>query len=51
MNNNKIIGTVFLDVAKAFNCINHTVLYNKMYLAGFSHKELVQKLFDSLSVS
>ena len=31
MNNNKIIGSVFLDVAKAFNCISHKVLYQKMY--------------------
>ena len=38
MNNNKIIGSIFLDVAKAFNCIDHSVLYNKMYLAGFSDR-------------
>ena len=38
MNNNKIIGSVFLDIAKAFNCISHTVLYLKMYNAGFSPK-------------
>ena len=30
-NNNKIVGCIYLDIAKAFNCINHKVLYYKMY--------------------
>ena len=38
MNNDEIIGSIFLDFAKAFSCIDHTVLYDKMYLAGFSDK-------------
>ena len=36
LNNNKILGCIYLDVAKAFNCIDHKMLYYKMYNAGFS---------------
>ena len=36
LNNNKVIGTVFLDVAKAFNCIDQDLLFLKMIRAGFS---------------
>ena len=45
MNNNTIIGSIFLDIAKAFNCINHRVLFLKMAKAGFS--ENVIKWFRS----
>ena len=38
INNNKIMGVLFLDVAKAFNCINHQVLYKKMRMAGFCER-------------
>ena len=34
INNNKIMGVLFLDVAKAFNCINHQVLYKEMCMVG-----------------
>ena len=36
INNRKFIGMLFLDVAKAFNCINHARLYEKFRLMGFS---------------
>ena len=36
LNNNKIMGCIYLDIAKAFNCINHKMLYYKMYNAGLS---------------
>ena len=36
LNDNKILGCVYLDVAKAFNCINHKMLYYKMHNACFS---------------
>ena len=36
LNNNKIMGCVYLDIAKAFNCIDHKMLYYKMFNAGFS---------------
>ena len=45
LNNNKILGCVYLDVAKAFNCINHKMLYYKMYNAGFS--DIVIRWFRS----
>ena len=38
INNNKIMGVLYLDVAKAFNCINHQVLYEKMCRVGLSDR-------------
>ena len=34
--NRKLTGLLFLDVAKAFNCISHKRLYKKLELIGFS---------------
>ena len=36
MNCKKLVGVLLLDVAKAFNCIDHDILYLKMIRAGFS---------------
>ena len=36
INQNKIMGAIFLDVAKAFNCIDHEVLYKKMENVGMT---------------
>ena len=38
INNNKLMGVIFLDIAKAFNCTNHQVLYNKLRDAGMSNR-------------
>ena len=38
VNNNKIMGMLFLDVAKAFNCVNHRLLYKKMMDVGMSER-------------
>ena len=38
INNNKIMGVLFLDIAKAFYCVDHVILYRKMYDAGFSER-------------
>ena len=38
INNNKIMGVLFLDIAKAFNCIDHQVLYMKMREVGLSQR-------------
>ena len=35
LNNKKLTGMLLLDIAKAFNCISHDVLYAKMECAGF----------------
>ena len=35
INNKKLLGMMLLDIAKAFNCINHDILFNKMEKAGF----------------
>ena len=40
INNNKIVGVLFLDIAKAFNCINHQVLYEKMRRVGLSDRAI-----------
>ena len=45
INGKKLMGMLLLDVAKAFNCIDHDILYIKMELAGFS--ENVIKWFRS----
>ena len=36
INSKKLLGMMLLDVAKAFNCIDHDILFVKMELAGFS---------------
>ena len=36
INQNKIMGMIFLDKAKAFNCIDHEILYKKLLCAGIS---------------
>ena len=36
LNRKKLIGAVCLDVAKAFDCINHTILLYKMSKIGFN---------------
>ena len=38
INNRKIMGLIFLDVAKAFNCIHHDRLYNKFRNIGCSNR-------------
>ena len=38
INNRKIMGLIFLDVAKAFNCIHHERLYNKLISIGCSNR-------------
>ena len=38
LNNNKLTGMIFLDVAKAFNCIEHDILYNKLRDVGASNR-------------
>ena len=35
INNKKLTGALLLDIAKAFNCIDHQILFAKMYSAGF----------------
>ena len=37
INNRKVMGLLFLDVAKAFNCINHKRLFSKLHAVGCSN--------------
>ena len=45
INNGKITGVLFLDIAKAFNCINHEILDIFMANNGFDNR--VRKWFKS----
>ena len=38
INSRKMMGLIFLDVAKGFNCIHHERLYNKLYSIGCSNR-------------
>ena len=38
INHNKVMGLIFLDVAKAFNCIDHETLFKKMVNVGMSER-------------
>ena len=40
LNQNKLMAIIFLDVAKAFNCINHNILYIKLRSVGMSERIL-----------
>ena len=41
INNNNVMGMLLLDVAKAFNCIDHEILFKKMDMAGFGPMVLI----------
>ena len=41
LNNRKLTGMILLDIAKAFNCISHDILYAKMASYGFD-KTVIQ---------
>ena len=45
INNNKYMGISFLDIAKAFNCVNHEIFDMILYNNGFS--ERVRQWFAS----
>ena len=45
MNNKKNCGSICLDISKAFDCIDHTHLYNKLMSIGAS--DLVIRWFKS----
>ena len=40
LNNKKIFGSACLDISKAFDCINHTLLLTKLYKIGLSDMSL-----------
>ena len=47
INNNKLIGVIFLDIAKAFNCINHDIF--DITLANHGSDNRVRRWFSSYS--
>ena len=38
INSKKVMGMLLLDVAKAFNCVDHEILFIKMEKAGFAQR-------------
>jgi len=38
MNNNQMVGGIFCDLLKAFNCVNHKMLLEKLELCAVEGK-------------
>ena len=38
LDNKKVIGTVLMDLSKAFDCILHDLLIAKLHASGFNKK-------------
>ena len=38
MNNNQMVGGIFCDLQKAFNCVNHKILLEKLEFYGIEGK-------------
>ena len=43
LDHNKIVGTVLLDFSKAFDCIPHDLLIDKLKAYGFDKSTLFKK--------
>ena len=40
LNEKFLVGTVLMDLSKAFDCIRHDLLIAKLYIYGFSQKAI-----------